>query len=63
MKAKINIEIWDKTKPEKLDDVGITDKFLFTLYHSIFKDYLDKNFADGGCEYSLNVEITDEVTG
>lgn len=57
MKVKIDIEIWDQTTREQLDDVGITDKFVKYLFETAFEGMLDKEYACNGCEYSLNVEV------
>lgn len=57
MKAKIDIEIWDQTTKEQLDDVGITNKFIEHLYYTVFNNMLEKDYVGNGCEYSLNVEV------
>ena len=60
MKAKINIEIWDSTTPEKFDKSGFTNDIVKNLYEVAFKNILNEMMASG-TNYSLDVEVTDEV--
>lgn len=56
MKVKINIELWDDTTAEQLEELGITEKFLKTCYISSFEELM-KTARAKGMEYSLNVEV------
>ena len=60
MKARINIEIWDSTAQEKFDKSGLTNDTLKNLYEIAFKNMLN-SITTNGANYSLDVEITDEV--
>ena len=61
MKAKINIEIWDSTTCEVLNKAGWSNDALKKSYEFAFKSILDETTTTNGSNYSLDVEITDEV--
>ena len=56
MKAHINIELWDDTTEEQLNDAGLTLNFLKNGYKNAFDNILKQAVAEG-CEYSIEVEI------
>ena len=60
MKIKINIEIWDSTTQEKFYKCGLTNDTVKNLYEVAFKNILNKMMTSG-VNYSLDVEVTDEV--
>ena len=60
MKVKIDIEIWDDTSAEKLESVGVTDKFVTIMYENAFKEILEEICVEG-MEYSLNIETEDNT--
>ena len=60
MKVKINIEIWDDTSVEKLESVGVTDKFVTIMYENAFKEILEE-ICQSGTEYLMHVETEDNT--
>lgn len=56
MKAHINIEIWDDTTKEQLNDAGLTRDFLENIYKNAFDNILKQAVVEG-CEYSIDVEV------
>ena len=60
MKIKINIEILDSTTQEKFYKCGLTNDTVKNLYEVAFKNILNKMMTSG-VNYSLDVEVTDEV--
>lgn len=60
MKAKINIELFDNTPASALEEFGLTTKFLEISYKAAFES-LVKQINDGGCDYTIAVEIEDNT--
>ena len=60
MKAKINIELWDDSTKEQLDEFGVTEKFLKVLYEQAFNQLVEE-ICDEKMKYSLHVEIEDNT--
>ena len=56
MKAHINIELWDDTTEEQLNNAGFTLDFLKNGYKNAFDNIL-KQVVTEGSEYSIEVEV------
>lgn len=62
MKVKINIELWDNTPASKLQEIGLTTKFLEICYQEAFKQLVGKICGDApGMNYTLSVEAVDNT--
>lgn len=61
MKAKINIEIFDKSTLQECEAIGFGMKAMETLYTVAF-DNLLKQMCTDGAEYSLSVVIEENTT-
>ena len=61
MKAKINIEIFDDSSLQQCEDLGFGIKALETLYKVSFGTILKEMCVDGA-DYTLSVEIEDNIT-
>lgn len=60
MKAKINIEIFDKSTPQECESLGFGNKALETLYTVAFNNLLE-TMCESGAEYTLSVKIEDNT--
>ena len=60
MKVNVNIELWDNTPQSKLEEYGLTTKFLRLCYEESFKQLVNK-LCENGMEYTLNVEMEDNT--
>ena len=60
MKAKINIELWDDTTKEEVEEAGVTEKFLEMCYKLGYEGFT-KNICVEGMKYKVSVEIEDNT--
>ena len=60
MKVKINIELWDDTSTEDLENLGLTDKFAKLMYEHAVKQLLEEA-CDSRTKYEMHVEIEDNT--
>ena len=62
MKVRVNIELWDNTTMSKLEEVGLTTKFLAIMYHTAFEQLVKEICNDAeGMEHTVSVEIVDNA--
>lgn len=62
MKVMVNIELWDNTPASKLDEVGLTTKFLEILYQTAFEQLVNEMCADTpSMNHTLSVEVIDNT--
>lgn len=60
MKVIVNIELWDDTPTSKLEQYGLTTKFLRLCYEESFKQLVNK-MCEKGMEHTLSVEMEDNT--
>ena len=58
MKVNVNIKVWDDSSTAKLEEFGVTPKFLEILFKTAFETLLKDGMVDG-CEYLVDVEVTE----
>ena len=62
MKIKINIELFDDTPASKIEEIGLTTKFLEIVYKEGFTQYI-KSLCEDSPEmnYSISTEVEDNT--
>ena len=62
MKVNVNIELWDNTPMSNLDEVGLTTKFLETMYRIAFEQLVNEMCSESpGMEHALSIEVVDNT--
>lgn len=60
MKVKIDIELWDETPITKLEEVGLTEKFMQICYEKAFEQLIEA-VCVSGMKHALSVEVEDNT--
>ena len=61
MRANVHVEIWDDTPAQKMDEIGITTKFVKTCYQVAFEQLLKEMCSETqGVNYTVSVDVTAE---
>lgn len=62
MQINVNIKLWDDTTMEKMEEVGLTTKFLETMYHLAFEKLVLKMCEESsGMNHSVSIEAVDNT--
>lgn len=61
MKVKINIELWDNSSIAKLEELGLTEKFLKICYENAFKQFVESICESDDMKRTVSVEVEDNT--
>lgn len=62
MKVKVNIELLDNSPKHKLEEIGLTEKFLEICYKSGYEEFAKSLCEDAdGLKYTVSVEVEDNT--
>ena len=62
MQINVNIKLWDDTTMEKMEEVGLTTKFLETIYYIAFENLVNTICEEAGdMLHSISIEAVDNT--
>ena len=62
MLINVNIKLWDHTTLEKMEEVGLTTKFLETMYYMAFENLVTAICEEAGdMLHSISIEAVDNT--